>query len=76
MKSVTDPAAGATTSTTPNVLPLEALHPNSRDVAGSKAANLAALPHARFPVPDGFVVTTGAFHGFLTATGLDAGASP
>jgi phosphohistidine swiveling domain-containing protein len=64
------------TGTATDIVPLRALHPDSRDLAGSKAANLAALLRARFPVPDGFVVTTTAFHGFLTANGLNAGASP
>jgi rifampicin phosphotransferase len=76
MESATDLAMGATIATTPDILPLRALDRDSRDLAGSKAANLAALLRARFPVPDGFVVTTAAFHGFLTANGLDAGASP
>lgn len=34
---------------------------------GSKAANLAKLIQAGFPVPDGFVVTTDAFERFLAA---------
>ncbi len=43
-----------------------------RDVerAGAKAATLGALARAGFPVPDGFVLTTGAFDRFLAANAL------
>src|SRR5690348_14471381 len=76
MEMAPDLATGTTTLPTPDIVSLRALHPDSRAAAGSKATNLAALLHARFPVPDGFVVTIAAFHAFLTANGLDAGASP
>lgn len=38
--------------------------------AGSKAANLARLLQAGFPVPDGFVVTVDAFEHFLAVNGF------
>lgn len=76
MELAPDLATATTTSTTPDIVPLSALDLDSRDLAGSKAANVAALLRARFPVPDGFVVTTTAFHSFLTENGLNVGASP
>lgn len=42
----------------------------SAGTVGSKAANLAKLIQAGFPVPDGFVVTTYAFERFLAANNL------
>ena len=39
--------------------------------AGAKAAKLAELVRAGFPVPDGFVLTTGAFDQFLATLGPD-----
>jgi phosphohistidine swiveling domain-containing protein len=38
--------------------------------AGGKGANLGELARAGFPVPAGFVVTTGAYENLLTASGL------
>ncbi len=43
---------------------------------GSKAANLARLLQAGFPVPDGFVVTVEAFEQFLGANGFGPDTSP
>ncbi|MBI2192693.1 MAG: hypothetical protein HYU36_11990 [Planctomycetes bacterium] len=40
--------------------------------AGGKAASLAGLGRAGFPVPPGFVVTTDAYRQFLRAHGLDS----
>ncbi len=40
------------------------------DVAGGKGANLGELTRAGFPVPPGFVVTTGAYREFVTANGI------
>lgn len=39
---------------------------------GSKAANLAKLLQAGFPVPGGFVITVSAFERFLSANALDS----
>jgi len=49
-----------------------------RDVehAGAKAAKLAELARAGFPVPDGFVLITGAFDRFLAANALGPDSSP
>jgi pyruvate,water dikinase len=49
-----------------------------RDVerAGAKAATLGELARAGFPVPDGFVLTTGAFDRFLAANPLGSDISP
>ena len=43
---------------------------------GSKAANLASLLQAGFPVPEGMVLTTDAFAEFVEANGLGDGTSP
>lgn len=43
---------------------------------GSKAANLASLLKAGFPVPDGVVLTTDFFAEFVEASGLGEGTSP
>lgn len=49
-----------------------------RDVerAGAKAATLGELARAGFPVPNGFVLTTGAFDRFLAANALGPDISP
>jgi pyruvate,water dikinase len=49
-----------------------------RDVerAGAKAARLGELARAGFPVPDGFVLTTGAFDRFLAANTLGPDITP
>lgn len=39
-------------------------------LAGGKGANLARLVRAGFPVPDGFVITTAAYHAFLQSAGI------
>jgi pyruvate,water dikinase len=41
-----------------------------RGLVGCKAANLARLQCAGFPVPDGFVLTTTAYHQLASASGL------
>jgi phosphohistidine swiveling domain-containing protein/putative Ca2+/H+ antiporter (TMEM165/GDT1 family) len=38
--------------------------------AGGKGANLGELSRAGFPVPAGFIITTGAYESMLTASGL------
>lgn len=37
---------------------------------GGKALNLGVMRRAKLPVPDGFVVTTDAYHAFVEANGL------
>ena len=53
-----------------NVFPLS--DPRAPDIqhTGGKAANLAALAGAGFPVPGGFVVTTAAYSAFIAEAGL------
>ena len=45
-------------------------------LVGNKAATLATLRRAGFPVPDGVVLTTEALEHALTAAGLEDGARP
>jgi len=47
------------------VVPLERLGRDDLARAGGKGANLGELARASFPVPDGFVVTTAAYDGFV-----------
>jgi pyruvate,water dikinase len=53
------------------ILPLEA-SAASLLAAGGKGANLARLARAGLPVPPGFIVTTAAYHAFVSANGLGA----
>src|ERR687893_42501 len=48
------------------VVPLERLGRDDLARSGGKGANLGELVHAGFPVPDGFVVTTAAYEGFVS----------
>ena len=57
--------------TTPYLLPLDS-PAATLPVAGGKAANLARLIRAGFPVPGGFIVTTAAYDAFVAANGLAA----
>jgi pyruvate,water dikinase len=46
-------------------------------LAGGKGANLARLTQSGFPAPDGFVITTAAYHAFLQSAGIgQANADP
>ena len=54
------------------VLHLDEVQEAQRDQAGGKGYTLARLHQVGFPVPPGFVVTTGAYRAFLVANGLDA----
>ncbi|HKE99203.1 MAG TPA: PEP/pyruvate-binding domain-containing protein [Actinomycetes bacterium] len=58
------------------VLPLDEVGPADAPRVGRKAATLAALGQAGFPVPGGVVVTTEALARTLAAAGLDAAADP
>src|SRR5919112_1690182 len=48
------------------VVPLERLGRDDLALAGGKGTNLGELVRLGFPVPDGFVVTTAAYDGFIT----------
>ena len=50
---------------------LDAVGNDAVAVVGGKGANLAALMRAQFPVPPGFVVSAGAYRGFLRTSGLE-----
>jgi pyruvate,water dikinase len=62
---------------TPNVYMSlrEAAHSRATEIGG-KAANLASLLEAGFPVPEGFVITTAAFHRFVQLHGFAPGTVP
>lgn len=51
-------------------LSFEAIDPADNGLVGGKAAGLARLVAAGFPVPPGFVITTQAYEQFLEAAGL------
>ncbi len=57
------------------ILKLNELSRGDNERAGSKATNLGELVGAGFPVPDGFVVTTGAFDEFMTSNGFNTDVS-
>ena len=61
----------AVQSRTPACVFLDDLSADLRGEVGGKAANLAMLRKAGFPVPDGFAVTSAACEGVLSANGLD-----
>ena len=54
------------------VVPLASLTARDIPLAGGKGANLGELIRAGFAVPDGFVITTEAFHLAARAAGIDA----
>jgi pyruvate,water dikinase len=54
------------------ILPLARLGKSDVSLVGGKAANLGEILRAELPVPPGFVVTVGAYDGFLEATGVGA----
>ena len=53
-----------------NLISIDAPHADSRPDVGGKARNLAALSAAGFPVPEGWVVPSGAFEDHLERHGL------
>jgi len=53
------------------VRPLGSLRATDGPIAGGKGANLGELVAAGFPVPDGFVVTTGAYRRAAEAASVD-----
>jgi pyruvate,water dikinase len=56
---------------TPPTLPLAALRADMGEAAGGKFAMLGELKNVlQLPVPDGFVITTGAFADFMAKNGL------
>jgi phosphoenolpyruvate synthase/pyruvate phosphate dikinase len=52
------------------IAPLRRFSRGDLSVAGGKGANLGELIRAGFPVPPGFLLTTGAYDLFVTANGL------
>lgn len=60
-------------NTTPFTMPLAAIDIDDRHMTGDKAFNLAMLRNnLELPVPDGFVISTSAFHAFLNHNNLQA----
>ncbi|UCD85870.1 MAG: hypothetical protein JSU92_06650 [Deltaproteobacteria bacterium] len=59
-----------THNNTPLVIPLKSLSKTDLPLAGGKAVNLGELISRKFPVPDGFLITTGAYRQFLQSQGL------
>jgi rifampicin phosphotransferase len=53
----------------PSTVPLAEAAPDLAQLGG-KAASLVRLAAAELPVPDGFVITTGAYHDYLDTHGL------
>jgi rifampicin phosphotransferase len=51
--------------------PIDQVSTAERDAVGGKGANLGELAHARFPVPDGFILTTTAYTLAARAARLD-----
>ena len=58
------------------ILNLKDIQQGDVEYAGAKAAKLGELARAAFPVPDGFVLTTGAFDRFLIANAPGPDISP
>jgi len=47
------------------------LSKNSLSIAGGKGANLGEMYNSNFPIPDGFVVSSGAYYKFIYHNGID-----
>ena len=58
--------------TSPLIYPLRDDGDPALSLVGGKGANLARLVRSGYPVPDGFVITTAAYHSFLTSAGIGA----
>jgi phosphohistidine swiveling domain-containing protein len=58
------------------ILSLADISPHNVECVGVKAAHLGEMARAGFPVPDGFVLTTGAFDRFLKALAPGPDISP
>ena len=56
---------------TPIVRPLAGVRASDLGSVGGKAANLGELIANGFPVPDGFVLTTDAYHAAADSAGVD-----
>jgi pyruvate,water dikinase len=55
----------------PYVIPLHSIAADSQNMVGGKAFNLATIKRElQFSIPDGFVITTNAFHHFIEANKL------
>ena len=67
----------STRPTSPLICSLRSDQDAPLSLVGGKGANLVRLIQARFPVPDGFVITTAAYRAFVTSAGIgQAGADP
>ncbi|HET8906176.1 MAG TPA: PEP/pyruvate-binding domain-containing protein, partial [Ktedonobacterales bacterium] len=70
-------ATSATRPTSPLICSLRTDGDAPLSLVGGKGANLVRLVRAGFPVPDGFVITTAAYHAFLMSSGIgEADADP
>ncbi len=54
----------------PRIISLHTSSETDRSTVGSKAAGLAGLVRAGLPVPDGFCITSSAYHEHMESTGL------
>lgn len=54
----------------PNIVWLKEISKDDVGLVGGKAANLGEMFNSRFPVPPAFVVTSSAYKGFLSETGI------
>lgn len=63
---------GAAVTPAKHVVDLATVHRDHRAALGGKAARLADLLQAGFPVPDAFAIDAAAFRDFVRATGLEA----
>lgn len=70
-------ASNSSTPSTPSASPLICALRTTDEAAlalvGGKGANLVRLARAGFPVPDGFIITTAAYHTFATSAGIGQG---
>ncbi len=66
-----EPATTHSETDSEYVLELSKIAQEDLPEVGAKAANLGLLLHSGFPVPEGFVLTTGAFRRFITENQLN-----
>jgi len=52
------------------IIRFKQLTKNDISLAGGKGANLGEMTHANLPIPPGFVLTTDAYHAFVSTNGL------
>ncbi|WP_442543734.1 PEP/pyruvate-binding domain-containing protein [Arthrobacter sp. KN11-1C] len=66
------PGSGPHEASKPTIAPLAQFGAGDIAVAGGKGAALGELVHQGFPVPPGFIITTGAYLSFLAETNVGA----